>query len=307
LRVKWVPGTRKPEVQDDLDMPLIPSQYMQAAAFVYGSEDNAKRDVDFIAAATVVSIPSSVTGAGDYYYVVTNEHVVRDFTELTIRFQGFHPTTGDSILHKCRFKKLDWTIDKDSDLAITPISFPTKFMHATIPIGMFVTEEKRTQHRIAYGDEVFLVGRLQLNGVYYTTWNTVLMRFGNISMLPTDDKANYIVELRSIGGHSGSPVFVYDTPFSFSGTRSASQKFGILFLGINRGHVVDYDALVAFDPIQKKQVEHPKWIVRTNMSLAYVIQGDKILRLLNHKRFVGMRKKGDADIKKLKHGNVVED
>lgn len=43
------------------------------------------------------------------------------------------------------------------------------------------------------------------------------------------------MEIRSISGFSGSPVFVYDLPFHLQGTRT--EQFGQFLLGIDCGHM----------------------------------------------------------------------
>jgi len=68
---------------------------------------------------------------------------------------------------------------------------------------------------LGYGDDIFMVGRfITFDGKQR---NTPVVRFGQISMLPAEpvevdggraQEEVFLVECRSIGGLSGSPVFV---------------------------------------------------------------------------------------------------
>lgn len=100
-----------------------------------------------------------------------------------------------------------WSREKDGDLADYEVYVIPEEMHATKPI----IEE----HAIGVGDEVITVGLFTKHPGEQK--NHPIIRVGNIAAFP-DDKIMtelsglveaYLVEIRSIGGLSGSPVFVH--------------------------------------------------------------------------------------------------
>jgi hypothetical protein len=122
-----------------------------------------------------------------------------------------------------------------------------------------------------------------------------LVRHGNIAMIP-DDKIQvdsgfayvYLVEMRSIGGMSGSPVFVRPTvEVEFS----KDQKFfGLLpqvsLLGLVHGH---WD--ISPSDIDKCKPRPQRGGV--NIGVGVVVPAEKILEVLNHPELVAMRASWD--------------
>jgi len=85
-----------------------------------------------------------------------------------------------------------------------------------IPIGLFADEKTIAHHKLGVGDEVFATGLF--TEVTETTRNIPIVRTGTVAMIPGEKIPfgknlieAYLVELRSIGGLSGSPVFVRET------------------------------------------------------------------------------------------------
>jgi hypothetical protein len=85
-----------------------------------------------------------------------------------------------------------------------------------VPIGMFADEAIIEEHNIGVGDEVFITGLF--TKVVETTRNIPIVRTGTVAMIPgekipfgKDLIEAYLIESRSIGGLSGSPVFVRET------------------------------------------------------------------------------------------------
>ena len=85
-----------------------------------------------------------------------------------------------------------------------------------VPVGMFADEKVIKQRHIGVGDEVFITGLF--TKVQETTKNIPIVRTGTVAMIPGEKIPfgdnlieAYLVEARSIGGLSGSPVFVRET------------------------------------------------------------------------------------------------
>ncbi len=87
---------------------------------------------------------------------------------------------------------------------------------ATIPLHMFADSDVIQECDLGIGDEVFITGLF--TGVVETSKNIPIVRTGNVAMMP-DEKIPfgdhlieaYLIESRSIGGLSGSPVFIKET------------------------------------------------------------------------------------------------
>ena len=86
---------------------------------------------------------------------------------------------------------------------------------------MVATDKVINDNAIGVGDEVFLTG-LFANHIGQQR-NLPIIRVGNIALMPEEPVQHpslgpidaYLIEARSIGGLSGSPVFVHLAPTSF--------------------------------------------------------------------------------------------
>ena len=104
--------------------------------------------------------------------------------------------------------------DHSADIAILPFEFPDDCDHLAFPLEMFATDEFVRDTKIGVGDEIFFPGLF----IPYmqTELNVPIVRAGTIAALPDERVSTrlgnveaYLIECRSIGGLSGSPVFVW--------------------------------------------------------------------------------------------------
>jgi hypothetical protein len=117
----------------------------------------------------------------------------------------------------------------------------------TIPIDMFADELVISEHDIGTGDEVFITGLF--TKVVETTRNIPIVRTGTVAMMPgekipfgKDLIEAYLIESRSIGGLSGSPVFVRET---------VKMPVGIRFkAGVKLNNVNDATPGESFDRVE---------------------------------------------------------
>jgi hypothetical protein len=212
-------------------MPRIPQDYLDCVVFLYRTKEDAK-----------IGAPTGGTGflvgrAGETasdlkLYVVTNRHVAREACVLRLHRLG-----------QTYFVKVDpgkWIMHRHADdvaafrlVVEEPSSVPV------VPMDAFITAEFIVEFGIRPGIETFMMGRLiGRDGLQQTNPS---VRFGHLAMMPDrvlrDDgimQESFLVDLTSLAGHSGSPVFVYEFPHYFPGDKEF-RFFGVRLLGINWG------------------------------------------------------------------------
>jgi hypothetical protein len=202
--------------------------------------------------------------------------------------------------------------DKCTDVAVFPCSpDPNVFDFAVVHIDQFLTPEVVHERALGIGDEVVIVGLFtQHSGVGKLV---PLVRFGNLAIFPDEIIANvkvgegkfgdisaYLIEARSIGGISGSPVMVKETilirlrdegdkltigPNTLGPGRVMQGEGQGYFLGLAQGHweinPKDKNRYVWAKPGQDESV---------NLGIALVVPAYIIREVLFQKVLVEMRK-----------------
>ena len=189
-----------------------------------------------------------------------------------------------------------------------------------IPVSSFATEDVMEGASIGPGDRTFTVGLFtRLQGQQA---NTPIVRTGNVAAIPNAtvaislsgqivDSEVYLIEARSMGGLSGSPVWVQETG-SFSAPRATDWKKGepvtacvstsMYLLGLMHGHWTIRPA------------EHDRVDFRTGgpvddsiaLGIAVVVPAKKILEILYHPDLVAMRKQSEELYLKQQGGTTTE-
>jgi len=267
--------------RDDFDMPLFPQFYAESLAYVYASKADAKQDEGFLSVGFFVSVPSKRLAAHHYHYIVTNAHVVKDLDPVVLRFNT-HTGCKAVSLPKSKF-----AVSEILDLAVAYVNLPhAKYTFVTEPT--FVGLEEFRNLGIGLGDDVVMISRIQRDSMRYTARNHSAMRFGNISLLPQGEETFYMVEMRSVSGHSGSPVLVYEGPEIFEGLRKPAQSFLPMLLGINRGHLCDYERIVKIT--RQGRIPHPHYVTEVNTAISQIVPAWYISHMLHLPRFERQRK-----------------
>lgn len=228
-------------------------------------------------------------------------YVMRSNPHPLIRaIEGY--THGD--MEMKRIKR--WYIHPDDatvDIAVTPLSLSRLLAHATIPESMFFLHEDKQlitytpdeahialhkifveqpstqpekQPNISIGDETYTVGLYSL--VPGRDDNVPVIRVGNIAMMPGEpilcadgiERELYLIEMRSIAGLSGSPVF------------ALSQVTNTYFLiGMIHGH---------------HTIKESETTLHTGMALVTPIK--RLLEILNQPELVELRHEQKAQEEK---------
>ncbi len=240
----------------------------------------------------IVGVPGKYGNV--FFHAVTAKHVVRwiDGQRFLI---GLNFKDGKAGWFSSDMKW--WYHPTDEvDAAVTVFTPTSRFDIEYIPETAFVTEETISKYQIGIGDEIAIIGLF--TRFYGKTKHIPIVRGGNIAMMPseklpqTDGEKDcemdvYLVEGRSIGGLSGSPVFVRHTVHvgSLAASDGKPQTLSGLghshFLGLMRGH---WDLPVS---LQGEQAE------AVNMGVSIVVPAKKILEVLYHPELVELREKHD--------------
>jgi hypothetical protein len=296
-------------------MPLVPSREY-CTAFIYGSAKDGAADRNFVGMGFFVSVASQKLKGSVYVYLVTNAHIVRDLNPVFARIHRFDPKVEASPrfrephgLATLEIPKKRFVIDAKNDLAVVGVSLPENSLvhHASISHLIPDFRERINGMRqdcfVGVGDEVLMNSRIVRRKVHYLKENIQVARFGNVALIPKHEEHRFFVEMRSIPGHSGSPVWVVlpgreieSGSWNVCGTKTRSKSFGMMLLGINSGHLRDYEHLVTFEASGKMRT-HGRWISQTNMAMSEVVPAWHIHELLNSKKLRKERQDGDERFK----------
>lgn len=207
--------------------------------YLYRSRYDAERASRLGGCGFFTSIRSNIDPQRAYMYGVTNAHVIEnDFLILRLNSSagGFSTITT--------FKN-NWYIHPQDDIAACLLPLDGRaYKGVTIQTEVYATHDVLAKHNIGPGDEVFMVGRFsRFEG---STQNRPVMRFGNISRLPGEairfhaghEQDGFLVDMRSLPGFSGSPVFVHIPGSQLrwgNEPNTLTLPFGPWLLGIDHG------------------------------------------------------------------------
>jgi hypothetical protein len=174
-----------------------------------------------------------------------------------------------------------WKIPEDPnvDIAILPMTFMEDYDHLVFPMSLALNSNIISTNEIDVGDEVFITGLfVHHHGV---NKNIPIVRIGNIAAMPGEKIQTreqsmdaYLIEARSIGGLSGSPVFVNLGVSRLLAGRVQHASGPMLYLsGIIYGH---YD--VTTDQIDNS-IEDSTKIEKVNTGIAIVTPIEKLEEL----------------------------
>jgi hypothetical protein len=279
----------------------IPDQVRKTVLFI-GLPD--MMEPEYRGTGFVVTVPG--TQLNHFAFMVTARHVAERLQgkEFYIRANKRDQT---AVVLKGRPTDPWWfhpTDRKHVDAAVTFFA-PSELAQLDIehvPFDMFINHATLEQQNIGVGDEVFIPGLF--TKITETTRNIPIVRTGSIAMIPGeripfgDEFIDaYLIESRSIGGLSGSPVFVRQTvametsssPMIMAGRRPDGILHGIggkiYLLGSMIGH---WDVPEGFSPTQAEAV---------NMGIAPVVPASKISEVIFQPELVKIMEDVNADMK----------
>lgn len=263
-------------------MPRIPDQMLECVFCLYPSMAMAERGENYGGCGFLMSFPFE-RAKRNHLYAITNRHVVESGSialRISTKTDGLLPVDSD--------ERKWFHHPAGDDLSVLLVDFPITFQCTAINFEpeRFVTNELIQQHDIGIGEETFSVGRLVDHDGKQR--HSPVVRFGNIAQMPSEKirqdngfmQESYLIEGRSVGGYSGSPVFMFIPPWVVRpGEISVtSAHLGPWFLGVNWGHLVKWQPVcdAAGRPVSYGQQ------VAQNTGMMGVVPAWKLIEVINH-------------------------
>lgn len=276
-------------------MPRIPEDSRTVAVYLFDSVQSAAKDaLDGCATGFFISIPSTKY-PWRYGYCVTNAHAIADgITVIRVNGKnGSKPTAFD-------LDPSDWLKHPDGfDIAVTenPIAINGDIHDVSIVDSTkIMTKELAKEINLGIGDDVFMMGRF-INEEHNLT-NSPAVRFGHISVMPSPllhkgtgkVQPSYLLDMHSRSGFSGSPVFMYRTPYGDiddAMRKGNTAPFGthLYFLGIHWGQYTDKQEIV---------IGNFKGQFDGLSGMTMIDPAENIVEMLYMKKFVDDRNRRDA-------------
>lgn len=252
-----------------------------------------------------VSMPIEGHSDRNFVYLVTAKHVIQNIQKVNCDGKVWiRINTRQGGFKYIPTLFADWkdhSDDSSVDAMVLQVgSQMDMYDFLTLPLNIMVTKEVIENESIGVGDEIFLTGLFISHSGKKK--NMPIVRVGNIAAMPEEainvsnfgDIEAYLIEARSIGGLSGSPVFVHLASVRVKDNQAEIREQRFYWLGLMHGH---WNLPINSEkPRADEVVEDFSSKEAVNMGIAIVIPSIKIFEIINQSFFVESR---DKEIKKL--------
>lgn len=260
----------------------IPEDITKCVCFLFFDKRGARR-----AAGTAFWVGIEENGHR-FPYLITAKHVIdgiRDGGDNDRVYARINTAWGKSVDIETKLSYwLASPSDPYLDVAACPFVVDDKMDIRVLPTQLFLSDEVIKSDGIGAGDEVFITGLF--SAPFGDERNLPVIRVGNIAAMPGEkvlirwrqDEVRidaYLIECKSIGGLSGSPVFVHLGPIRIQNRIQVISTRRFYFIGLVHGHF-DANKTDVFDLLDADSE-----LRKINMGIAIVIPFTKILEVLN--------------------------
>jgi hypothetical protein len=261
-------------------MPRIVDDYLNGSVYLYRSRFEAEQAINIGGSGFLVNVScehKNLPPPWGFGYIVTNRHVI----EAGACCMRINMTNGGFDVFE--YQKDNWILSLEDDLAICAIPqlSQDKYILKGLPREQLLTEQIMKDHNFGVGDEVVLIGRfVNQEG---KERNLPSVRFGNISQMPIEPieydgrmQDSFLCEIKSIGGFSGSPVFL--APVSRVGRPNGVPALKkTMLLGIDWAHIQNWETARDDRGIELPHIRFP-----SNTGMMAVVPAWKLDRMLDH-------------------------
>jgi hypothetical protein len=287
-------------------MPVIDPNALQCVFYIYPTLSTAKAGDRIGGTGFFVAREFELYSGRQQLYAVTNRHcVIESGGKLVLRI-----TKTDGASDYLETKAEDWTQHPDlCDVAVLPIDLPAPEQYAYNFVSLvpfFLTPTTVSDRSIGPGDDIFMLGRFI--GQDGKQRNLPTVRSGIVSRMngePIPDQYginqdSFLVEMRSLSGYSGSPVFVQIAPglprpphFMTSRRPQSYSHFyhGPWLLGIDWCHISNLAPIMKLNDQGRRVAVEPKQWADANTGMAGVIPAWRIQEIIELPELVMQREK----------------
>ena len=272
---------------------------IQKCVVYLGELSKNNNEPEYGGTAFFVSVPMETVQGRSHVYLITADH---NFAKIKSDDIYIRYNTRAGLAKELKTKRVEWkrpgnSIAQGTELKdVAALLINDKIQDGdfiTIPSNMWATENIRKTNVVGVPDEVYMVGLF--TKAQGNQKNIPIVRAGTISSVP-DQKINspygwmdktYLIEGRSVGGLSGSPLFVYKADFVSGGI--IHKNF---LLGLMHGH---WDVLE--NKINEAKIHIPSEDEKgVNLGIAIVISVDEIRNFLYSEEIMKERKEIEGKI-----------
>lgn len=218
-------------------------------------------------------------------WLVTAKHVldgIKNKLGLDTAYVRVNLIDGDSVwMSAGPIHEWMTSTDPTVDVALIPTRLRDEFDHMGIGEEAALTDELKEKFGIGAGEPVIITGLFRHHEG--SKQNIPIVRSGNLAVMDEEKISTrlgmmdaYLIEARSIGGLSGSPVFVNcGTIRRIDGQMKVTDRPILIWMGLIHGHF-DTDSTKVDDVIEDSL--NPE---KVNVGIAIVVPVEKILEMIN--------------------------
>lgn len=246
----------------------------------------------------------SETISDTHSYLVTARHCVekaKPYGGIYVRLNNYSNTASNLIALESRWRYHE---DEANDVAVLPFSAPQINRVMVFERVSLATPQVIESESIGIGDDLVVVGLFTSH--YGRAVNRPIVRSGVIAAMPDEPIQDgnsglyfdaFLAEVRSIGGLSGSPVWVVLNPSPRIKEQSRAPRWQFFLLGLIRGHwKKEGDWLSDFAETEADSL---------NTGIAMVTPIQKALDIIDSEELMKARKLRDQE-KARKSGQVLD-
>lgn len=260
----------------------VPDEILKSVCFIGYEMANGERRI----AGTGFIFQRSLVGQGHVNCIVTARHVIEGIKRKGIEKVGLklNSKSGRSLWHLLPMS--DWYLEDSEDSPDVAVAINVPFAktwdHLALPQKVILTHETRQLIDFGPGDDVFAVGFFSKHDDEERNWPIV--RMGTVAAMDVErirtrygPRIGHLIETRSIGGLSGSPVFAkMQEMFLRDGQITTLTGTSFALLGLVHGHFDERDL--------ERQVNEPTGVPQVlsiNLGIAVVVPVADVTRVVD--------------------------